>query len=278
MSARCWTFTLNNYTEQEYTKIKEFGSSQNVTYLIVGKEVCPSTSTPHLQGYVYLKQRKRLAQLKDLLSPRVHLEKAKGTPEQNRTYCSKDGEYIECGLLPTGQGKRSDLLLVKNAIDEGLPRDEIRDRYFAVYARHYRFFDSYISDKLQPRQWKTKNIVYWGKTGTGKTKQVYTFHSLDEVYKHTGERWFDGYTGQPVVLFDDFTGAVFPLSYLLQLMDRYPMRVPIKGGFVEWIPKIIYFTSNINPEDWYQGAIQEHRNALKRRISVTTEFTRNIVE
>jgi len=271
MAAKNWTFTLNNYTDLDHTKLKELGSSQTVTYLIVGKEV-GENNTPHLQGYVCFAKRLRFTQVKQFLGTKCHIEKAKGSPEQNRTYCSKDGDYIECGRLPAGAGSRSDLLSVQAAIKAGNTRDDIRDQFFNVYAKYARFFDSYIMDQLKPRTWATENIVFWGKTGTGKTKQVYTFHKLEDIYKHTGERWFDGYEGQPVVLFDDFTGGVFPLSYLLQIMDRYPMKVPIKGGFTQWIPKTIYFTSNINPDDWYSGAIQEHRNALKRRINKITEF------
>lgn len=271
MAAKNWCFTLNNYTDTEYTKIVELGSTDCVTYLIVGKEKSQN-NTPHLQGYVSLAIRKRRSQLKQLLGSRCHFEKAKGSPQQNRTYCSKDGDYIECGRLPSGKGARSDLLAVQSAIQAGNTRNDICDQFFSVYAKYSRFLDSYINEQIKPRMWQTENIVFWGKTGTGKTRQVYTFHNAEEIYKHTGERWFDGYTGQPVVLFDDFTGGVFPLSYLLQIMDRYPMKVPIKGGFVQWVPKTIYFTSNINPEDWYSGAIQEHRNALKRRINKITKF------
>jgi len=271
MAAKHWCFTLNNYSTEEYNRLVELGSAQTVTYLIVGKEVGES-NTPHLQGYVTLPARKRRNQVKQLLGSRCHLEKAKGSPQQNRTYCSKDGDFAEWGELPSSKGTRSDLLAVQSAIQAGDSRDDICDQHFSIYAKYSRFLDSYIADQLKPRTWETQNIVYWGKTGTGKTKQVYEFHEITDIYKHTGERWFDGYTGQPVVLFDDFTGGVFPLSYLLQIMDRYPMKVPIKGGFVQWVPKTIYFTSNINPDDWYSGAIQEHRNALRRRIKTITHF------
>lgn len=271
MSAKCWVFTLNNYTEQDEQRIQAFATAE-CRYLVYGRERAPQTGTLHLQGYAYLKKRRRVTQLRRELSDRAHYEKAKGTPLQNKEYCTKDGDYYESGLPPSGQGRRTDLESVHRAIREGHPRDEIIELHFTCYARHHRFLDAYISSKSVPRTWATENVVYWGKTGTGKTRQVYNFHRIESIYKHTGERWFDGYRGQPVVLFDDFTGAVFPLPYLLQLIDRYPMEVPVKGGFVNWAPKTIYFTSNINPDEWYANAREQHQEALKRRLNVITKF------
>lgn len=111
--------------------------------------------------------------------------------------------------------------------------------------------------------------TFWGKTGTGKTRRVWEFANVDELWVHPGDRWFDGYDSQRAVLFDDFDGSWFKLSYLLKLLDRYMMQVPVKGGYVWWNPKTIYLTSNINPKDWYPQANEEHKAALKRRL---TEF------
>lgn len=268
-AAKNWSFTINNYTEADLEKLA--GAATECTYLVVGKEVGAS-GTPHLQCFASLKVRKRLTQVKQLFSARGHFEKSKGSPEQNRVYCVKDGDFVEYGTVPVGRGRRTDLIDVKTAIDSGLSREEVIEEFFSVYAKHHRFFDSYIALKQPARKWETENVVFWGKTGTGKTRQVYQYHEEADIYKHPGDRWFDGYTGQPIVLFDDFTGGVFPLSYLLQLMDRYPMRVPVKGGFVQWVPRKIYFTSNIDPKEWYMHAIQEHQNALKRRIKTVTHF------
>lgn len=268
-AAKNWIFTLNNWSEEEFKTLEDF-AKRNAVYAIIGKETGEG-GTPHLQGYVYLTKRKRLEQLKRL-SRRCHWEKAKGTPEQNRQYCSKDQDFTEYGVCPSGQGRRTDLAAVHEAIKNGCGRDELIELHFAVYARYHRFLDRYIQEQQSGRDWMPENIVYWGKTGTGKTRQVYAYHAREQIYKHTGERWFDGYRGQPIVLFDDFTGSVFPLHILLQLIDRYPMEVPIKGGFVNWVPKIIYFTSNLDPDTWYSGAHEEHQRALKRRLSTITKF------
>ena len=64
-------------------------------YLIYGREV-GDEGTPHLQGYVQLKKITRLTGMKKL-HPTAHWEVAKGTEEQNRTYCSKEGDFQEFG-------------------------------------------------------------------------------------------------------------------------------------------------------------------------------------
>lgn len=55
--------------------------------------------------------------------------------------------------------------------------------------------------------------------------------------------WFDGYLGESVAVFDDFRPWWCRFDYLLALLDRYPIRVPVKGGFVNWIPEIIIITT-----------------------------------
>lgn len=116
-------------------------------------------------------------------------------------------------------------------------------------------------------------MILWGAPGTGKTRHVYDYHNHEKIYKHDGGSWFDGYQAHDVVLFDDFTGSDFKLTYLLKLCDRYPMRVPIKGDFVQFVPRVIYFTSNKDPKEWYIDALPAHQEAFFRRVSEIKEMT-----
>jgi hypothetical protein len=118
------------------------------------------------------------------------------------------------------------------------------------------------------RNWVCSVVVYYGPTGTGKTRAVMdNLPSPDDLWTYSGDGWFDGYDGHKIVLFDDFSGSEFKISFLLRLLDRYPMQVRIKGGFVNWCPEEIYITSNLNPDQWYPNAHQEHIDALKRRLT-----------
>lgn len=102
-----WCFTLNNYTAAEQIHLSTLINNPQVSYLIYGREV-GENNTPHLQGYVSFTLRKRLNNVKDLIGARCHLEVARGTPTQNREYCSKEGDFDEYGTLPAQQGKRGE--------------------------------------------------------------------------------------------------------------------------------------------------------------------------
>lgn len=113
-------------------------------------------------------------------------------------------------------------------------------------------------------------MVYWGRTGSGKTSAV--FQNATRLWIYPGNGWFDGYDGHPQVLFDDFSGSEFKLPYLLKLLDRYPMQVPVKGDFVSWAPEEIYITSNLDPRCWFPNAHPEHVEAMFRRFTNVIRF------
>lgn len=83
--AKRWLFTLNNPNFDDPQDMIEY---HLVDYMIMGKEVCPTTGTPHIQGFAIFKAPQRLSSVKKIL-PRAHWEKANGTPQQNINYCSK---------------------------------------------------------------------------------------------------------------------------------------------------------------------------------------------
>jgi len=168
------------------------------------------------------------------------------------------------------KGQRTDLLELKRSLDEGKSLVEVADEHFGAFVRYERSIRSYKKLKMSPRDFQPEVIVLWGDTGTGKTKRA--FESSSQPYFHPGGSWFDGFEGQEVAIFDDFSGSCFPIAYLLKLLDRYPMQVPIKGGFTEWNPRKIFITSNMNPKDWYSKALPEHQKALERRFSHVEEF------
>lgn len=105
-TARSWTFT---------SFAAEINIDRNaVKYAIYQREVAPDTGREHWQGYVILNNPQRMTAVKGVIGdPTAHLEIAKGNPEQNHKYCTKEEsrkegtEPVEIGqLVKLGQGKR----------------------------------------------------------------------------------------------------------------------------------------------------------------------------
>lgn len=274
-SARHWCFTHNNYTDCDLEYYAGCGEQlavpagngrkeRQLEYLICGREVGDS-GTPHIQGYVVFKKRTTLQGARKCF-PGTHLAIARGSPQQNRVYCSKSGDFVEYGDIPTGKGKRSDLDELGKRVLSGASTKEIQEDFPGAYIRYKHNIDSAIRERSCVRNWEVDVRIIWGKSGTGKTRSVYEFIDAAQIYTHPGGPWFDGYHGQSVVLFDDYTGSCFKIGYLLKLLDRYPMMVPVKGGFVQFTPKHIFFTSNLDPKTWYENANSEHVVALFRRV------------
>lgn len=99
--ANAWCFTLNNWTENEFKFLSSTLIKNKEKYFyIIGKEVGDG-GTPHLQGYIALKAKKKKFRplptfeiLRENNKNAMHFERAKGNRDQNYKYCSKDGNFI----------------------------------------------------------------------------------------------------------------------------------------------------------------------------------------
>lgn len=277
--ARNICFTLNNWSEEEKAELEEFAHSQECKYLILGFEGRDG-STPHIQGYFEGSKKFGLTGIRKSCRgfSRAHMEQRKGSATQASEYCKKEGNFKEYGKLSTArQGRRSDLEEIQDDIKNGQSDLQIANRNFSKWVVYRRSFSQYrrlVRDT--PRTWKSVVVVLWGSTGVGKTRFVFDQCGEEPPWVHGGDRWFDGYEGHKVALLDDFDGSQLEFRFLLRLLDRYPMQVPIKGGFVNWSPTKIYITSNINPAGWYNQTCEQSHGALLRRLDIINEVTSDI--
>lgn len=263
--SRNWVFTLNNYSEEELLAVRSLTTlNKDVKYICFGMEDGEACGTPHLQGYIELENIKSLRQLKKLIGlERAHFEERRGSQSQAIDYCKKDGLFEEYGE------KRVDRTRVGNVknkagpfiemIKEGVRLEEIacHPDMTAHMFRHVRDLSVMFEP---PRDTNIPISVcwYWGPTGTGKTRRAWYEANKEEggVYvKSSGGKWFDGYDGEENVIFDDLRSSWFEFSFLLKLLDRYPMRVECKGGSRQWKALKVWVTCPMKPDEMYQGVV-----------------------
>ena len=258
--SRAWLFTLNNYTELQRQCLIAFPFA---TYTIVGEEISPTTNTPHLQGYVYLPTMKSIKQMRDVCQ--CHWTIAKGTPQQNQTYCSKEGRFVETGKIPASQsdkGKRgADKIkemwaLAKAGRLEDLPPGQVKTWEYIHMRYGAKVSDRPILD----------NLWICGPTGCGKSRRVRETHSV--FYSKPMSKWWDGYAGEDVVLLDDFAPEHGKyLGYYLKIWaDHYAFNGEVKGGMLRIRPKQIIITSQYTLAQCFDEP--ETVSALSRRFAV----------
>lgn len=273
--SRGWSFTLHSFFPNHVLRLRALVSAGSRTdYVIFGREVCPTTSRRHLQGYLHLTAKGTMDYVKSLLGDdfrTIHLEPSKGTGFQNRKYCSKDGDFEEYGICPS-QGRRSDLNLIQAKIKEGVSEGTIADEHFSqwvVYRRSFAAYRDLLSKPVLRPELRVFALI--GAPGIGKTRYAFNYARRKQqdawIAPDPELKWFDGYRGEDCAILDDYRGDG-QFVFLLRLLDIYPLRVPIKGGFTQWIPTRIFITSNKMPEAWH---IDQDFRALNRRIIRTID-------
>lgn len=281
-----WLFTSFNqvFLENHQAIMEELITKEELKYCIYQVEECPVTKRRHLQGYFVFNKRKRIDTIKKLLGDNtIHLEKRRGSHLDAKKYCSKDESRID-GPFEYGcdqdliKSKKRKIDEVKDLIKSGASEFDVANEFFGLWCRYYKAFATFRMLVSQPRDFKTIVRCYWGKAGVGKSRRA-SYEAGPNAYRKPRGEWWDGYDGESNVIFDDFYGWI-KLDELLRICDRYAHRVPVKGGYVNFRPKIIIFTSNVEPLKWYSEDVLngDIRDAFLRRFDVIEEMTDPWVE
>lgn len=252
-----------------------------IRYLAYGLESCPKTGTPHHQTFLYFKSPrsvslKALNNLGNEFGPKhCSIAPMKGTFQQNKAYCSKEGQLTEFGERPN-HGARNDLEEVTNSIRSGLQTvDDVVETNPWLFHNYGRTLDRAEGIALR-RKWRTEmteGIWYVGPTGSGKSHKCFhdygDFHPSTHYVKTLDEGWWDGYKGQETVIFNEFRGEI-AFSELLDLVDKWPKNVKVRNKeSVPFLAKRLIVTSSIDPQDCYSTRlVTESWEQFDRRFNV----------
>lgn len=263
-----WVFTLyNTNCTEAYERLI---SSPDVSYAVLGSEVCPTTSRHHLQCYLQLKCSKRLAAMKKIF-PKAHWEPARGTPHQNQAYCKKDLNYRElghCRVLKRGGAETQTtayaavISLSKRGcfaeLETSHPR-EFLHRYSTIRAIFKDF------QETPPESPWVRGVWIQGPSGAGKSRLARTIYRPH--YAKLANKWFDGYTDEPYIIIDDIgPDQAKTLAYHLKIWgDRYPFIAESKNWSRTIAPRGFIITSQYSIRGLWTD--DETREALERRYT-----------
>ena len=269
---RKWQLTLNNPLGKgfDHERIRnEFSKLKSVVYWCMADEIGEKEETPHTHIFVVFSSAVRFSTIKNLFET-AHIERANGTSQENRAYIAKegkwkdtdksetaiDGSFEEWGEMPhERQGGWSVETAIIDRILDGASNAEILLE-FPDYLRGMRDVE-YVRQALKQEEyrnkWRTLEVVYiFGRTETGKTRFVMDGYGYSNVYAVNNYRHpFDGYSGESVILFDEFNSGI-AIQKMNNYLDGYPLALPARYSDKQACYEKVFIISNSTLKSQYR--------------------------
>jgi len=262
MQRRQGTYWIATIPRDGYEPILHDGLSYVKGQLEQGE----STNYQHWQIFFITKKKASIHQIKKIFEiENGHFELTRSEAAEDYVWKedTRIGEPFEYGKKPFKRNSGTDWEEVRDLAKKG-QLDEIPAD---IFVRCYPSLCRIRSDYLQPVAMERDAIVYWGPTGTGKSHRAWSQGGDNPYYKDPRSKFWDGYTDQTTVIFDEFRGTI-DISHILRWLDRYPVRVEVKGSTKVLLANKFFFTSNIHPNRWYPDLDSETYAALERRLKI----------
>lgn len=264
--SRKWQLTVNNPHDAglDHEVVAEILALFSPAYYCMADETA-ATGTYHTHIFFYAPSPVRFSTIKGRF-PSAHIEKAFGSVRQNRNYITKSGKWAESdkaetavagsftewGEVPAENAEKNpEMYRLIQDVREGITTSEIVNNDPALAFR-VRDIDTLRQTMLAERyasEMRHVDVSYiYGVSGTGKTRGIFERHAPKDIYRLTNYRTgkgvsFDGYYGQDVLVFEEFTGQI-PIEEMLNYLDIYPLYLPARYSDKVACYTKVYITSN----------------------------------
>lgn len=221
----------------------------------------------HWQLLVGLERKGSLRTVKEIFGDGIHAELSRSSAASEYVWkedTAVEGTRFELGTFPFRRNEKKDWEAIWESAKKGCMEEIPAD----VRLVSYRTIRAIASDYSQCVGMVRNVQVYWGSTGTGKSRKAWSEAGEDAYCKDPRSKFWDGYQNQVNVVIDEFRGGI-DIAHLLRWFDRYPVRVEIKGSSRPLVARNIWVTSNLDPELWYPEVDSMTKDALMRRLVIS---------
>jgi len=257
---RYWILTIPHHGYVPYLP-------KTVVFVKGQLEKAPTTGYLHWQMVCVFAKNVRLSGVKSVFGDGVHAELSRSSAADayvHKEDTSVEGTRFELGQRAVKRNSNTDWEAIRTSAKSGNFDDIPAD----VYIRCYSQLKSIAKDHLRPAPIERTISVYWGRTGTGKSRRAWDEAGMDAYPKDPRSKFWDGYRSHKHVVIDEFRGAI-DIGHVLRWFDRYPVIVEAKHGATILAATHIWITSNLEPRLWYPDLDPETTAALLRRLTVT---------
>lgn len=295
--SRKYIITINNFLEHGYTRdsIREkINTLKSLLYFCAAEEKGLETSTHHIHIYIVFSSGVRFSTMKNVFALGGDIEPARGSSAENRDYVSKtgkkwendpksdtkiEGTFEEFGEMPEEhQGIGGEEAAIIERIRDGASNADIL-REFPHYLRGLHDVE-FVRQTLRAEEYRNKwrdieTVFIVGPTAVGKTRYVMDGWGYSNVfavnnYKHP----FDGYSGECVMLFDEFNSN-FHIQEMNNYLDGYPLTLPARYSNKQACYDRVFIISNLDLLEQYTYERINHPEvwaAFIRRIHKVIHF------
>ena len=294
---RKWLMVINNPAEAglDHARITDILHRFSPSYFCMADEIA-TTGTEHMHIFFCAPSPVRFSTIKKRF-PTAHIEKAYGTPKENRDYITKSGQWADTGKAETSvpgtfeewgtlpadnEDKAPEMFQLMRELRSGKSTMEVIEEHpnLAFRIREIELLrQTILAEKYSVEKRKLDVTYLYGASGAGKTWGIFERHDPREICRITdyggrnGVR-FDTYRCQDVLVFEEFHSQI-PIDSMLNHLDIYPHTLPARYTDRTACYTKVYITSNIPLEEQYRD-IQRYQmetwRAFLRRVQNVIEY------
>ena len=261
-SAKAFQLTLNQVECFDAVRDYLLGLKM-LNYVIACREFAPTTGHLHIHVYAQFMDSIKLS-VKKLCG--AHVERCRGSAQQNIAYIKKDGDVI----FEHGEPRLKGGYTIKEAEKmDAETRKVLPVQMYNIVQKVDAAEKKYISPL---DYYKNTDVFYvYGESGAGKTKwcidnmvenKVATFNEV----KYDGSFWHGVKEDGKVALYDDWRDSHMKPAEFINFIDYNRHVMNVKGGSVRNGYERIYITSVQSPEEIYKSVNGEPRKQWERRM------------
>lgn len=257
---------------------------------VAGQGEVGKTGNPHWQVFLSLSSPQDLKWILDHTYAGVYARPRFASVQTCVNYVSKEGTeeaptiadtFFSDGHLELKPGRRTDIEQIHlRLLEWAKPHKCISERKGKGLnlINHMHRFQTDMRHDIR-NDWPTELLVYTGTPGAGKTTRgkklasdrfpepSYWGDNPILVHSQVPGGYWNGYRGQPVVLWDEFDHANVNINEILRLTDYAGgQMVNVKNGYEPWLTRVLILCCNDPIENWWPYASDDKLRALNRRI------------
>ena len=270
IQARHFQLTLNEINN--YNKIKNYLMGlKNINYFISCLEVAPTTQKKHIHIYIQFEKSFRLRSRKVC---NCHIEKCRGTPQQNIDYIKKDENILDEWGEPRNSGNYTIENIKKLEKEE---REQLPIQYYNIIQKINLEEANQLTLEEFSKEIEVKYI--WGESGIGKTQKAKELikeyfnknnknnnNNTFNLVKYENNFWMGVSEISEVALYDDFRDSHMKPSEFINFIDYNVHCMNVKGGYIKNKYKYIIITSVQDPQTLYRFVQEKDEEPKKQWI------------